>query len=95
MVGFLFIELNQCYCKVFILAVINMIIDNIYNKKGDFSMKKSNIIKMFSILTMAAAGAFAVGAGLSSKKAEKADALNSGDMIYINLASNLGDAYVY
>ena len=37
-------------------------------------MKKSNIIKMFSILTMATAGAFAVGAGLSNKKAEAVEA---------------------
>ena len=41
-------------------------------------MKKSNIIKMFSILTMAAAGAFAVGAGLSSKKAESVEAAAPG-----------------
>ena len=51
-------------------------------------MKKLSIFKLFATVTLAATGAFAVGASLSNKKAEAVSAIGSGDTIYVNLNSN-------
>ena len=53
-------------------------------------MKKSNILKMFSILTLAAAGAFAVGAGLSSKKAEETKADGASGKVVLDMTDYWG-----
>ena len=58
-------------------------------------MKTKGLIKLLVGLTLAASGAFTVGSGLSQKRSEVVDGLNSGSTIYINMPSNLGTAYVY